>query len=148
MLSKRKPWYKLENRLPAPILVGVFNRKGLKFIRNEANITTLTTFHCIYLAENLFQNIDIDLLFAYLLTDTAKEIFDDEAREYGNGLKKFEPNDLNNAKILNILDLDVSIKKKILNIYSQYRYGIINNKIENQTLLNKINTILQNEFRA
>lgn len=148
LTSKRKPWYKLENRLPAPILVGVFNRKGLKFIRNEANITTLTTFHCIYLAENLFQNIDIDLLFAYLLTDTAKEIFDDEAREYGNGLKKFEPNDLNNAKILNILDLDVSIKKKILNIYSQYRYGIINNKIENQTLLNKINTILQNEFRA
>ena len=148
LTSKRKPWYKLENRLPAPILVGVFNRKGLKFIRNEANITTLTTFHCIYLAENLFQNIDIDLLFAYLLTDTAKEIFDDEAREYGNGLKKFEPNDLNNTKILNILDLDVSIKKKILNIYSQYRYGIINNKIENQTLLNKINTILQNEFRA
>jgi len=147
LTSKRKPWYKLENRLPAPILVGVFNRKGLKFIRNEANITTLTTFHCIYLAENLFQNIDIDLLFAYLLTDTAKEIFNDEAREYGNGLKKFEPNDLNNAKILNIFDLDISTKEKILHLYSQYRDGIINNKIENGVLLNEINAILQNEFK-
>lgn len=148
LTSKRKPWYKLENRLPAQILVGVFNRKGLKFIRNEANITTLTTFHCIYLKENLFQNIDIDLLFAYLLTDTAKEIFNDDSREYGNGLKKFEPNDLNNAKILNIFDLDVSIKKKILNLYSQYRDEIITNNIENKMLLNEINKVLQNKFKA
>ena len=147
LTSKRKPWYKLENRPPAPILVGVFNRKGLKFIRNEANITTLTTFHCIYLAENLFQNIDIDLLFAYLLTDTAKEIFNDDSREYGNGLKKFEPNDLNNAQILNIVDLDVSIKKRILNLYGQYRTEI-NNNIKNQVLLNQINAIFQKEFKA
>lgn len=148
LTSKRKPWYKLEHRPPAPILVGVFNRKGLKFIRNEAKITNLTTFHCIYLVENLLQNIDIDLLFAYLLTDTAKEIFNDESREYGNGLKKFEPNDLNNAKMLNIFSLDISIKKKILYFYHQYRDEIINNKDENQILLNEINTILQNEFKA
>ena len=148
LTSKRKPWYKLENRLPAPIFVGVFNRKGLKFIRNEANITNLTTFHCIYLTENLFQNMDINILFAYLLTDTAKEIFNDDAREYGNGLKKFEPNDLNNAKILNILDLDVSIKKKILNLYTKYRDEIINNNIENQVLLNEINIIFQKEFKV
>lgn len=148
LTSKRKPWYKIENRLPAPILVGVFNRKGLKFIRNEANITTLTTFHCIYLANNLFQNIDVDLLFAYLLTDTAQEIFNDDSREYGNGLKKFEPNDLNNAKILNIFDLDVSIKEKILSLYSQYRGIIIKNKTENRVLLDKIDRILQNEFKA
>ena len=148
LTSKRKPWYKLENRPPAPILVGVFNRKGLKFIRNEAKITTLTTFHCIYLKKDLFQDIDIDLLFAYLLTDTAKEIFNDDSREYGNGLKKFEPNDLNNAKILNIFDLDVSIKKKILNLYSQYRDEIITNNIENKMLLNEINKVLQSKFKA
>ena len=148
LTSKRKPWYKLENRPPAPILVGVFNRKGLKFIRNEANILNLTTFHCIYLTNNLFQNIDIDLLFAYLLTNTAKEIFNDESREYGNGLKKFEPNDLNNAKILNIFNLDISIKNKILNLYNQYRNQIIKERIENQVLLNEIDIILQNEFKA
>jgi adenine-specific DNA-methyltransferase len=148
LTSKRKPWYKLENRPPAPILVGVFNRKGLKFIRNEANILNLTTFHCIYLANSLFQNIDIDLLFAYFLTDTAKEIFNDESREYGNGLKKFEPNDLNNAKILNIFNLDISIKNKILNLYNQYRNQIIKERIENQVLLNEIDIILQNEFKA
>ena len=70
----------------------------LKFIRNEAEICNLTTFHCIYLVNDLFSKIDIDLLFAYLLTDTAKRIFSDNRREYGNGLKKFEPNDLNNAQ--------------------------------------------------
>ena len=148
LTSKRNPWYKLEHRPPAPILVGVFNRKGLKFIRNEANITTLTTFHCIYLTKNLFQDINTDLLFAYLLTDTAKEIFNDEAREYGNGLKKFEPNDLNNAKILNIFTLDESTKNKILNLYSQYRKEAIDNKIENKALLNEIDVILKNRFKA
>jgi len=148
LTSKRKPWYKLENRPPAPILVGVFNRNGLKFIRNEANILNLTTFHCIYLKDNLFLNIDIDLLFAYLLTDTAKEIFNDESREYGNGLKKFEPNDLNNAKILNIFDLDILVKNKILNLYNQYRDKLINEQVENKVLLEEIDMILQNKFKV
>ncbi len=149
LTSKRTPWYKIENRPPAPILVGVFHRHGLKFIRNEANIRNLTTFHCIYINTNsLFQNIDIDLLFAYLLTDTAKEIFNDESREYGNGLTKFEPNDLNNAKILNIFDLDVSIKNKILNLYNQYRDEILYKKIENKRLINEVDKILKEVFRV
>ena len=71
LTKSRNPWYSLENRPPAPIWVSVFNRTGLKFIRNEANISNLTNFHCVY-PTNL--NINNDLLFAYLLTDIAKEI--------------------------------------------------------------------------
>ncbi len=72
LTSKRNPWYLLENRPPAPIWVSVFNRNAIKFVRNEAGISNLTTFHCIYLVTDLFNNIEIDLLFAYLLTDIAK----------------------------------------------------------------------------
>jgi adenine-specific DNA-methyltransferase len=113
LTASRNPWYSLENRPPAPIWVSVFNRAGLKFVRNEANIFNLTTFHCIYPARNnLFSHTDIDLLFAYLLTDTAKQIFVDNSREYGNGLQKFEPNDINSGKMLDISLLDKKIKMK------------------------------------
>ena len=93
LTASHNPWYSLENRPPSPIWVSVFNRNGLRFIRNEANISNLTTFHCIYL--NMFSMQKVDLLFAYLLTDISKDIFNDNRREYGNGLQKFEPNDIN-----------------------------------------------------
>ena len=124
LTSSRKVWYSLENRLPAPIWVSVFNRRGLRFIRNEANISNLTSYHCIYLKKtNLLSNIDVDLLFAYLLTDTAKLIFTDNCREYGNGLQKFEPNDLNKAMMLDLNILDNDSINRILYFYGLYKQG-------------------------
>lgn len=120
LTASRNPWYALEKRPPAPIWVSVFNRSGLRFIRNEAGIRNLTTFHCIYLQENLFSDITVDLLFAYLLTDTARLIFEDNCREYGNGLQKFEPNDLNKGKLLDIGKLSSNAKNKMLELYHSY----------------------------
>lgn len=40
LTASRNPWYALENRQPAPIWVSVFNRTGLRFIRNEAGISS------------------------------------------------------------------------------------------------------------
>ncbi|OHE06764.1 MAG: modification methylase [Sulfurimonas sp. RIFOXYD12_FULL_33_39] len=124
LTASRKPWHSIENRQPAPIWVSVFNRTGLRFIRNEANISNLTSFHCVYLKESdLFSKVNIDLLFAYLLSNTAKLIFTDQAREYGNGLQKFEPNDLNKALMLNINLLDNDSVNKILYFYNLYKQG-------------------------
>lgn len=91
LTASRKPWYAIENRLPSPIWVSVFNRRGLKFVRNVANVYNLTTFHCVY---NISE-VDTDIIFAYLMTDMAKEILLENSRQYGNGLIKLEPNDLN-----------------------------------------------------
>lgn len=143
LTKSRKPWYSLENRPPAPIWVSVFNRNGIKFIRNEANISNLTTFHCVYPTNsNLFSKINIDLLFAYLLTNVAKEIFSDNRREYGNGLKKFEPNDLNKSKMLDLATLTESQVEKILELYSKYR------KSKNDKLINRIDEILRLKFAS
>ncbi len=147
LTSKRTPWFSLENRAPAPIWVGVFNRNGLKFIRNEANISNLTTFHCIYPNENLFDNVNINLLFAYLLTDVAKQIFNDNRREYGDGLKKFEPNDLNDSMMLDLSKLDKKTEGKIISLYLDYRYSVINQE-ENKSFINKINNIFIEEYEA
>lgn len=117
LTSKRKPWYGLERREVAPILVSVFNRGGLKFVRNDAGVLNLTSFHCIYVNAN----IDHDVVFAYLLTDTAKEIFLDSSREYGNGLKKFEPNDLNFSKMVDLFLLSTEEKEQIKKWLQQYK---------------------------
>lgn len=98
LTASRKPWYAIENRKPSPIWVSVFNRKGLRFVRNIAGVSNLTTFHCVYDAGM----VDIDVLFGYLVTNVSKEIFMDNSRQYGNGLVKFEPNDLNKGKAVDL----------------------------------------------
>jgi len=141
LTSHRTPWFSLEHRPPAPIWVSVFNRTGLRFIRNEANIANLTSFHCVYpTSKNLSQNIEIDILFAYLLTPIAREIFQDNSREYGNGLQKFEPNDINKSFILDLALLDEKIKNKIINIFDMYKIKIINNE-DATSLLNQLNQL-------
>jgi adenine-specific DNA-methyltransferase len=146
LTSKRTPWYLLENRPPAPIWAGVFNRGEIKFIRNEAGISNLTAFHCIYPVSSLFSSVETDLLFAYLLTDTAKQIFNDNRREYGDGLKKFEPNDLNNALMLDLSMLNNQTKKSILNLYAQYRKSVIHH-LEKTEFIESINEILKKIYR-
>jgi adenine-specific DNA-methyltransferase len=142
----RRPWYSLENRPPSPIWVSVFNRTGLRFIRNEANISNLTSFHCIYPNQTeLFSKINIDLLFAYLLTVTAKKIFEDNSREYGNGLQKFEPNDLNKGMMLNLSLLDNQIEKEILDLYKTYRKLTLDNQ-NTQGIIEKIDRLFINEY--
>jgi len=143
LTASRNPWYAIENRPPAPIWVSVFNRNGLRFIRNEGGISNLTTFHCIYL--NMFSEPKTDLLFAYLLTDVSREIFEDNRREYGNGLQKFEPNDINKAKMLDLELIDEKTKKKILEYYNLYRLSVLNKKPD-QSFINCINAILIEQF--
>lgn len=146
LTASRTPWYSLENRKPAPIWVSVFNRSGLRFIRNEANISNLTSYHCIYPKQtSLFSEIDIDLLFAYLLTDTAKQIFEDNSRQYGNGLQKFEPNDLNKGMMLDLGLLDKQISNEILKLYKEYKNLILDNK-KGDEIINKIDKILKEEY--
>lgn len=144
LTASRNPWYALENRPPSPIWVSVFNRNGLRFIRNEANICNLTTFHCIYL--NMFSAPKADLLFAYLLTHISKEIFNDNRREYGNGLQKFEPNDINKALMVDIDKIEKEEEDKILNLYHEYRKSALQ-KIPNEKLLENINSIFVNIFK-
>lgn len=146
LTSCRTPWYSLENRPLAPIWVSVFNRSGLKFIRNEAKISNLTTFHCVYpVQSSLFDNVNGDLLFAYLLTDVAREIFEDNRREYGNGLQKFEPNDLNKALMLDLTLLDKKTENKIIELYNKYRDTTID-KSPDESFLTEINSILKSQY--
>ena len=139
LTKSRNPWFALEKRTPAPIWVSVFSRDRLNFIRNTSNATCLTTFHCIYPKENLFGTVSIELLFAYLISNTARLIFLDNGREYGNGLSKFEPNDLNKGMMLDLRMLNEEIKQEILRAFDSYQQG-------DSDVIVRIDQLLQEQF--
>lgn len=95
LTSHRNPWYKIEERRPAPILFGVFNRGRLKVIRNLTTAINFTCFHAFY--PNMFGGQIINKLFVYLLSDVGQEIIQTNKRTYGDNLDKFEPGDLNDC---------------------------------------------------
>ena len=77
--------------------MGVFSRGGYKIIRNESNVLNLTCFHGFY--PNLYGTQYLDRLFLYLNSSIGRQILSLSARRYGDGLSKFEPNDLNAALV-------------------------------------------------
>ena len=66
LLSCRSPWYSMEQKPIAPIWVSTACRDGLKFIRNLANVNSLTTFHSVFINEPYEK--DINVIFCYFLT--------------------------------------------------------------------------------
>ncbi|MCT2538232.1 SAM-dependent methyltransferase [Aquibacillus koreensis] len=119
LTKKRRPWYKNEKRNPADILVNVFSRGKVKFIRNEANVRNLTAFHCIFVHPQYRD--DLEVLMAFFMTDICQSLLEQYHREYGKGLKKFEPNDLNQSEVVDLDMIPSDIKNAIRELYQQIR---------------------------
>lgn len=101
--------------------MSVFNRDSLKVIRNTTQAKNLTTFHGVYLNERFDDERYINILYCYLLTPTCHRLLRINKREYGGGLDKFEPNDLNNALIIDISSISNEDSIKILTLYDQLK---------------------------
>jgi adenine-specific DNA-methyltransferase len=119
LVRNRAIWHQQEQKPPAKIWASVFNRNRVKFIRNRANALHLTTFHGFYPSSGISDE-DIDVLFAYLLTDISREIIQRNQRNYGMGLKKYEPNDLNNAPVIRIENIPPLKRKQILSLAREH----------------------------
>lgn len=129
LTSHRVPWYSMELKEPSQIWVNVFSRQKLKIVRNIANIKNLTTFHSIYL--NVSKERYTNILFCYLLTNLGQSILYENKRSYGGGLDKFEPNDLNEAMVLNF---DVISSDDLALIENIYQEIVDSNDINNDQL--------------
>jgi adenine-specific DNA-methyltransferase len=115
LLSCRSPWYLMEQKPIAPIWVSSACRNGLKFIRNLASVNSLTTFHSIFI--NAPYEKDINIIFCYFLTPIAQSILRQNRKELGNGLEKFQPNDLTTAQMLDITKLSSADYERVNYIY-------------------------------
>jgi adenine-specific DNA-methyltransferase len=88
----RRVWHAPENRPAADLWVQVFSRGRVRFILNAAGAANLTCFHGLYLAPAA--RPWRRLLWLYLNTPLCQELMRQERREYGGGLEKFEPRDI------------------------------------------------------
>ena len=117
LLSKRNPWYSMEQKSPAPILISSAYRDDYKVLRNLAETANLTGFHRIFVRESYEHFTDI--IFCYLLTETARELINRNRKEMGRGLAKLQPSDLLEAEMLNIEILDAGDLSNILVMYGK-----------------------------
>ena len=97
LTGARTPWYKAERRVPSPLLMGVFFRGEYKVIRNTSKAIALTCFHGFQ--PNLFGAACIDRLFLFLFSAKGRQIVSRSRRQYGGGLDKYEPGDINSASV-------------------------------------------------
>jgi len=51
----------------------------------------------------------------------AKDIFEDNMRVYGDGLKKYEPNDLNNGLVIDLDVIDKNHENEILKLLEKFK---------------------------
>lgn len=103
LLSRRDPWYRQEERDPAPIVCSYMGRKkadgsSVRFIRNRSKAIATNVYLLLYpkpAVKQLCLESDaiIDQIFALLLALDQTEIVY-QGRTYGGGLDKVEPNEL------------------------------------------------------
>jgi hypothetical protein len=89
LISQRKPWYKMESRIPPPFLFAYLGRRNSRFIRNTAKVIPLTGFLCVYPRESEPANLEqIWKIISH--PDTAANL-SRVGKTYGDGAIKVEP---------------------------------------------------------
>lgn len=136
----RTPWYSMERREPAKILATVFHRKEMRFILNSANVRNLTTFHCVN--PKFDDIIMIKALLAYLNSDFCREIQTIKRREYGGGLHKFEPRDMENVPTLDITRFERIDVESLASLFDALN-SEFNNKVKEKDVRRKLDEFIQ-----
>jgi adenine-specific DNA-methyltransferase len=95
--AHRDRWFLPERQTPAELWVTVFSRGRTRFIWNRAGVNHLTTFHGIYPTPDGMRFLAPLLI--YLWSDACQRIMEEHQRQYGNGLKKYEPRDIESIRI-------------------------------------------------
>lgn len=95
LASNRKPWYALEKRGDCPILFSYMNRENPRFIRNRAKAVPLNTFLIVEPKDG----IDPDELCDALNSQFVRGQLAHDRRNYGGGLWKLEPREVEELKV-------------------------------------------------
>lgn len=97
LIQSRRPWYKMEQRTPPPILFAYLGRRDCRFILNEAGAVPLTGFLCVYPWDNNPEAVR-RLWRALNHPDTLQNLAF-AGKSYGGGAVKVEPRQLDNLEI-------------------------------------------------
>lgn len=92
LISQRKPWYKMEQRMSPPFLFAYLGRRNVRFIRNDAEALPLTGFLCIYPKRS--DPAYINALWKVLQHPGTVANLAQVGKSYGAGAIKVEPRSL------------------------------------------------------
>lgn len=97
LIAQRKPWYKMEVRMPPPLLFAYLGRRNSRFIRNYAGVVPLTGFLCVY--PNFSDAASLDRLLQMLNHPDTIANLSKIGKSYGSGAIKVEPRRLEQLPI-------------------------------------------------
>ena len=99
LISQRKPWYRMEKRVPPTFLFAYLGRRNIRFIKNSINVLPLTGFLCVYSLSNESNFIE-SLWNALNHPDTLSNL-NLVGKSYGSDAVKVEPRSLEQLIIPN-----------------------------------------------
>jgi adenine-specific DNA-methyltransferase len=97
LIQSRRPWYKMEQRNPPPILFAYLGRRDCRFIMNEAGVVPLTGFLCVYPLET--EAGAVKKLWRALNHPATIQNLLFAGKSYGGGAVKVEPRQLDTLEI-------------------------------------------------
>ncbi len=97
LISMRRPWYKMERRLPPAMLFAYLGRRDCRFILNQAGVVPLTGFLCVYPFNNCPDAVH--KLWRALNHPKTTANLEFTAKSYGSGALKAEPRQLDKLLI-------------------------------------------------
>jgi hypothetical protein len=110
LIATRRPWYRMEKRLPPPFLFAYLGRRNTRFLRNLAGVVPLSGFLCVYPRQN--DEAFIARLWEALNHPKTIANLAKVGKSYGGGAIKVEPRNLERlvipAEVLQKTDLGAS----------------------------------------
>jgi adenine-specific DNA-methyltransferase len=97
LIATRRPWYKMESRVPPPILFAYLGRRHARFIRNRAGVVPLTGFLCVY--PYCEDETAIEKLWQALNHPATLKNLPLVGKSYGSGAIKVEPRALERLSV-------------------------------------------------
>ena len=102
-VKAKRPWYDLETNFEAPIVMSYLNKSSVSFMRNLIGAVPLNNWIAI-LPRN---GVDPDQLVEALRSPQFIVTLKEHAREYGNGLWKIEPSEIQNLRLPDSFSFDI-----------------------------------------
>lgn len=145
LARNRYPWYVVDRRDPAPILVTYMSRGGCRFILNETEARNLNNLHGMY--------IDVDLerrqkkaLLAYLNSGFADDVVRRNGRTYSTGMDKIEPNELEGVPILDPRTVRDESVEKLARLFDELRKTARDDETDTEMVTDEIDIVLGEEM--
>ncbi len=91
LIAQRKPWYKMEARVPPPFLFAYLGRRNSRFIRNIAKVVPLTSFLCVYPKDQDRGEEHLEQIWKILNHPDTIANLSKIGKTYGDGAIKVEP---------------------------------------------------------